>query len=88
MKFESEESAHGTFTSLCYSFEFLMDMYSKIFHTPNGVLSMKLMSVHLLKRTFLVNRANGIATFFKFNKTVIRNDFREEVTHMLAYLFL
>ena len=33
-------------------------------HTRKGILSMKLIPVHLPKNTFLMNRASGIATFF------------------------
>lgn len=58
-------------------------------HTRKGVLLTKLIPVHLLRRTFLMNRANGMATSFsKFNKTVIGNDPGEEMTHVLVYLLL
>lgn len=66
-----------------------MDMDSLVLHTRKGVLSTKLIPVHLPQMYIFdeQDQQNG-HLFFQFNKTVIRNDFLEKVAHVFAYLFL
>ena len=62
VKLEPKEPAHGAFASLCDALECLVHMNPLILaYTQRGVLSTKLMPVHLPKRTFLTNTINGMA---------------------------
>ena len=89
MKFESEEPSHGTFTSLRYSSERLMDMDSLVFTYPqrsgvNEADACTFAQKHLLDEQ---GQWDG-HFFFQFNKTVIGNDLWKEMAHMFADLFL
>ena len=88
MKFESEEPAHGTFTSLRYSSERLMDMDSQVFTYPqrSGVNEADTCAFALKHLLDEQGQWDG-HFFFQFNKTVIGDDFWKEMAHMTADLF-
>ena len=65
VELEAEEPSHGAFASPGNAFESLVNMDPLVFaYSQRGLLSTKLMPVHLPSRTFFMNRASGMATSF------------------------
>ena len=55
-------------------------------HTLSGVLSTKLIPVHLPSSTFLMNRARGMATSLQFHETVVGDQLWKQMAQMLRHM--
>ena len=66
----------------------LKDLFWRIrwfLHTLNGVLSMKLMPMHLPIGLDKYGQLDDCA-FLKFNETAVRHNFRKKMPHVLAHM--
>ena len=88
MQLKSEEPAHGTYSSLCYFLERFMNMDSLVLAYPQGGTVNEADTCAFAPKHLLDEQNQWDShLFFLFDKTVIRNNFWEEMTHILADLF-
>ena len=88
MQLKTEEPSHRAFPPLSYTLEDFMDMYPLVPAYPERSAVHKAYASAFTKQHLLDEKSQRYCDFFlKFHKTVIRDDFREQMTHVLADFF-
>ena len=88
MQFETEEPTHGAFTSLGYTSENLVDMYSLVLADTQWCAVNKTNASAFAQQYFLDKQSEWNDNLpFQFYYTVVRDNFRKQITQILSYFF-
>ena len=88
MQFETEEPTHGAFSSLGYTFENLMNMYSLVLADTQWCAVNKTYASAFAQQYFLDKQSEWNDNLpFQFYYTVVWDNFRKQITQMFTYFF-